>query len=195
MSAPDVRIPLGRRQAGVTQELLYSSEVGSSLEQVRGKRVAQRVRSDPLLACQSNHLASDEPSNRSICQSTTVSIDEHRIRLRGPLATHSEIVFDGSVSGSTEWHEPLFPSLAQESDKTARRIELGQIESHEFGAPRPRRIEQLENGAAADVDVAIPRYFNQLSNVLFIQPLWQPSFRAGRADKPSGIAVDILFPA
>ena len=40
----DVRVDLRRRQVGVAEELLDDPQVGAAVEEVRGERVAQRVR-------------------------------------------------------------------------------------------------------------------------------------------------------
>src|SRR5436309_2887424 len=42
----DVRVDLGRRQAGVAQHLLDAAQVGTALEQVRRRAVPQAVRPD-----------------------------------------------------------------------------------------------------------------------------------------------------
>ena len=40
----DVSVDLCRADVGVAQEFLYNSQIGSACDQVRGKRVAERVR-------------------------------------------------------------------------------------------------------------------------------------------------------
>ena len=40
----DVRVDLGRGQAFVAQQFLHAAQVGSVVEQVRGKAVSERVR-------------------------------------------------------------------------------------------------------------------------------------------------------
>src|SRR5262245_56622150 len=42
----DVRIALGRAQAGMTEQLLNGPQIGAVLQQMGGKRVPQRVRAD-----------------------------------------------------------------------------------------------------------------------------------------------------
>src|SRR5660397_130685 len=42
----DVRVPLGRREARVTQDFLDAAQVGPALQQVRRRRVTQGVRRD-----------------------------------------------------------------------------------------------------------------------------------------------------
>ena len=43
-----VRVDLRRREAGVAEQLLDDAQVRAALEQVRGERVAERVRGRPV---------------------------------------------------------------------------------------------------------------------------------------------------
>ena len=43
----DVRVALGRAEAYVPQQFLDRAQIGPASQQVRGERVAQRVRADP----------------------------------------------------------------------------------------------------------------------------------------------------
>jgi len=58
----DVRVELRRRQVGVAEHLLDGAQVGASLQQVRGERVAQEVRMDaPRLEARAlGELAQDQ---------------------------------------------------------------------------------------------------------------------------------------
>ena len=56
----DVRVDLGRAEAGVTEDLLDGSQVRAAVEQVGGRGVAQGVRADRLRADDRRKDPSDE---------------------------------------------------------------------------------------------------------------------------------------
>ena len=48
-----------------------------------------------------------------------------------------------------ERHQPLLPPLAQHAHHPARQVHILHVQADQLAQPKPRRVEQLENGAVA----------------------------------------------
>ena len=75
----DMGVALRGAQLGVSQQLLDGAQVGSALQQMRGKRVAQRVRADAHPGAALGHVATKQPVDAAIGQPRAAVVDEQRI--------------------------------------------------------------------------------------------------------------------
>ena len=76
--AIDMRIDLCRRDVGVTQHRLDRSQVGAAFEQVRGERVAQCMRRDPLIDARDQRIAANELPKALSGERFSRPIDEYK---------------------------------------------------------------------------------------------------------------------
>ncbi len=72
-----VRVDLGGADVGVSEHLLQRAQVTAACEQVRGKRVAQRVRAHALLQTRAPCVALDDLVEPLARQSSAAQVDEH----------------------------------------------------------------------------------------------------------------------
>src|SRR5688572_19332042 len=74
-------IPLRRRELDVTEQLLDRTQVGASLQQVAGKGMPQRVRTDPEACAAARHVSRHQPLHTPTRQPPSVRIQKKRICL------------------------------------------------------------------------------------------------------------------
>src|SRR5918993_1762371 len=82
----EVCIALRRAQPSVAEQLLDRAQVGAALEQVRGKRVAQRVRADAEPGAALPHVLAHESIDAPRREAVSLVVQEQRSRpsLAGP---------------------------------------------------------------------------------------------------------------
>ena len=73
-----MRVALGGRELGVPQQFLNRAEIRPCLQQMRRKRVAQRVRADPRLDRRMLHVLTHDPINAAGRQPGTAQAEEQR---------------------------------------------------------------------------------------------------------------------
>src|SRR5262245_8643974 len=75
----DVRIALRRRQLDVPEQFLNRPEVGAALEQMRGKRMAQRVRADTEAGAAPRHVPREQALHAAPGEAPSAIIHEERL--------------------------------------------------------------------------------------------------------------------
>ena len=83
-----MRVALGRGQACVSKELLDDPKVGPAAQEVGGEAVPEGVGADLSLKGHLLHARAHQLSNTTICQSTTVSVNEQGIGGRSEPLTY-----------------------------------------------------------------------------------------------------------
>ena len=75
----------------MAEKLLDDAEIRASFQEVGGEGVAERMGTDPARQGHGPNATGDQLADRSVSQSTTVRIDEHRVRLRTGPGTLGEV--------------------------------------------------------------------------------------------------------
>ena len=78
----EVGVTLCGREPRVSQEFLNRAQIGTRLEQMRGERVSERVRADPLRDRRLPDIASDDPIDAARGQSPATEIQEQGLTAR-----------------------------------------------------------------------------------------------------------------
>src|SRR5262245_17293486 len=78
----DVCVALRRAQARVTEQLLNGAQVGAALQQMRGKRMTKRMRTDAQAAAAQRHIAPHQAVYAPAAQARAAIVDEQRIAAR-----------------------------------------------------------------------------------------------------------------
>src|SRR5215813_11153268 len=74
----DVSVSLCGRQTHVPEQFLNRAQVGTRLQQMRGKRMAQRVWTDPESRAAARNVSCHQPLNAPAGQSSTSRVDKER---------------------------------------------------------------------------------------------------------------------
>src|ERR1700752_1552297 len=76
-----MRIPLGRGERLVPQQLLNGAKVGPVCKQVRGKSVAQRVRVQVPIDVDKSDVLLDDTAHRALRQPPACIVEKDRLRV------------------------------------------------------------------------------------------------------------------
>jgi hypothetical protein len=128
----DVGVDLGRRQALVTEELLDDAKVRSPFYEVRGVRVAQRVRVhvavlDPVF---------EDASDVARAEATGPAIQKQgfawRVLTQNVVASVVDPEFDRFETLTVQRHHSFFTALSQHAHEPARKVDAHQIKTAEL---------------------------------------------------------------
>ena len=122
------------------QQLLNGAEVSSVRQQMRGKRVAQRMRMKvPLNICHP-HVFFHEPANRSLRQSTSRIVEKHGLGVRRALSlparrlflyqqfvTQTPIIFECFLRFRSVGNDALFVALATNAQDSLFLIDINEV--------------------------------------------------------------------
>ncbi len=75
----DVRVPLRRAQTHVSQQFLNRAQVGASLQQVGGERMAERVRADRSRGARHRCIVAHEAVDAAHAEARATVVEEERI--------------------------------------------------------------------------------------------------------------------
>lgn len=153
----DVSVQLGRTEARVTKHLLYRTQVGAAVEQVRCRGVPQGVGSGGAAAGQVGEQRGDELVDGSRADAPTARTEEDR---RGGVGdefvTMGLVVDDRATGGGTEWHDALLRSLADDPNGETTEVDVARVESHDLADAKSGGIEQFHDREVAVRD-SVPR--------------------------------------
>ncbi len=149
----DVRIALGRSQVGVSEHLLHRAEIGATLEQMCGERVAQKVgvnasrlEAGPL--CQ----AAQDEKGAGTSERAAAGVQEELGSVpaveMGP--TEREVTPGGLGSRTTEWDETLLAALSVHPHDPLLDVHSVLLEAHGLRDPQARAIQELDERAVAE---------------------------------------------
>ena len=179
MASIDVCVPLRRGKTRVTQQLLDGPKVGASLQEMRREAVPQGVGADSSRKCHSLHALCDEEAHGSIRETAPPRVDEQGVGAGTRLGADWEIGVDGGPRSTTERHDPFLSAFTQDSNHSTGPIDLPDVQSDELGAADPRGIEELEDSAAPNRRVSIPRHLDQEGDVVLIEVRRHPFLEPG----------------
>src|SRR4029077_1638648 len=118
------------RDAGVAEDLLHGAQVGTTLEQVRGGRVAEPVRAEIGCAVDGFEPGVDERTDRSGIQPGTLATEEDGRPAARPgeqRSTGREITAESGVRGAAVGHGPLLVALAEHADHETSPVDVVQV--------------------------------------------------------------------
>jgi len=121
-----VRIQLGRGEVGVPEHFLNRSQVCSSLEKVRRKRVAEQVRVDPARVepCFCGQFAEDQEGARPRERAASgVQKQLGAVPHVQEWAATRQVPPKRLRGLAADWHDTLFPALAGHADEPAVEID------------------------------------------------------------------------
>ena len=132
---------------------LNRAQIGATLQQVRGKRMAQHVRAErPRQARLAPVCLEDLPEADSSQARAAARVDEQfcrRLALqeRGPALL--QVAGQPCRGLVADRHEALLAALAEAGEVTALEVEVLLAETDHFRHAQPRRVEQLDQRAVA----------------------------------------------
>ena len=142
-----VGVALGSAEPRVPEHLLDASQVGAALEQVRRKRVTERVRRDAEAGAAHRDVLADESMDASRAEPLPSIVHEQRVlrsprpacplRRPGPLQPHhlravGHVGANGIRRALVERHEPLLAPLAQHTNHACIQVEIVEVEADEL---------------------------------------------------------------
>src|SRR5215210_8139991 len=148
-----VRVELGRGEIGVPEHLLDAAQVGASLEEMSGERVAQQMRVHPfrLEARLAGELAQDQ--------------ERARARERATLGVEEEL---GAVSAVEMWaavrqittqclrglpadrDDALLAALADRADEAVVQVDAAALETDRLADPEAGAVQELDQSVVAE---------------------------------------------
>ena len=91
-------------------------------------------------------------------------------------------------------HHPGLPTLARDGDKPVGKVEIADVDGHEFGKTQPAAVEQLQHRTVTDVDGRHGAFAEQLRRLVGIHGLRQTFVLLRRSYTPSRIGTDFVAP-
>ena len=153
-----VRVNLSRAEARVPQYLLHRTQIGTAVEQVRRRRVPQRVRARWPRAWQFGEQTGDEAVHGAGREATTAGAQQQRRRVASQCgSTALEIGPKRPLRGQPERHDALFRPLAQHTHDAPLVIDVVDVEPHELAHTQGARVEQLDRHAVTQSARGITR--------------------------------------
>src|SRR5215472_2616811 len=145
-----VGVDLGRRDVGMTQQLLYPAQLPARFQQMRSKGMAEQVRvyvhSEPLPPCPQCHAR----LHRARAESHTVAADEERVLVvPGERRALLQPAAQRAQREAPDRHDAGLAALAEYVHYAVLEVEARDIETHQLRETQPRGIEQLHQRTIA----------------------------------------------
>ena len=140
------------RKVGVTEQLLHGTQVGTTVEQVGGEGVAQRVG----VGRRAGAAVEDAP-DIARGEAVTTPVEEHRVG-RGLAGDESDSrpsasqPPDGLDRRLAERDAALLAALAPHPDGGRVEVEVVEVEPAQLADPQTAAVEQLEHGVVAALE-------------------------------------------
>src|SRR5688572_26271490 len=126
-----VRIDLGRSNVCVSEHFLNGSEIGAAFEQVRSKRMAERVWCDPFLQARSINVFAQDLPHTHACEWTTLGIQEHAAIAVGAGNAWTELTqvhVDGTDGSAADRNDALLGAFAEDRGQPFVERQVAQLE-------------------------------------------------------------------
>ena len=151
--AVDVGVELGGAYAFVAEHGLYGSEVGTALEEVGGKGVAQGVGGDGArdAGTGGQHLYGVEHGDAREVLATAEREEEVVVLagFGGDVATVVEPELQLAHGTGRHGHETLFGTFAYDVEEGVGGVDVGEGEVAEFADAQTAAVEEFDDGAVA----------------------------------------------
>lgn len=148
----EVDVDLSGGDGFVAEHLLDGTEIGSTLEQMGGERVAEGVGRDSLAYSGSLGQSLDYLECTLTCEPTSTAIEKQDVLVTG-LHFHAGTVLEPRCDlldgGFRHGHYPLLVPLATHHQETLGRVYLGDLERDELAHAQSATIQHLHHGPIA----------------------------------------------
>ena len=140
-------VTLRRGKRGVAQHLLDGAQVGSALEEVRGRRVAQAVGRNIMDAGLRGHLMNHGPHDARVDAPASIPEEERAAAgVSGKLGTAShEPVVESLLRRRAIGNDTFFVALAENAHGQSLAVEGGHVEGADLGDAQTAGVGQLED--------------------------------------------------
>ena len=187
MTRIDVSVPLGGREAGVAQKLLNRTEIRPSLEKMGREAMSEGVRADLSRDGDLPNASRHQGSDTSIGQSTPALVDKQCLGATRQRRLEREPGSHGVSCTPPEGDDTLLLALAHHAGEASLEVDLGDIETHELGAPKTGGVEQLQNGPGPHRDDALAGGVEERSDFALLEVGGDAPLGPGGQEGASGV--------
>src|SRR6266540_2948863 len=130
------------------RSLLYHADVGAAIEEMRGKRVAERVWRD-LLGDPGSLCGTSQYGPGALTRQTAAACVEEQSRRPASTSyqiwTAADLVRRQRVAGvGPDRHHPLLAALASQQHRTGVQVDVVHVQPDRLGDARTRAVEKLQ---------------------------------------------------
>jgi hypothetical protein len=147
-----VGVELRRREVRMPEHLLDAPQVGTALEQVRGERVPEEMRVDPLGLEPGLRSQPAQDQERACPREGAAAGVQEEV---GPVAAVEvgsparQIAAYRLGGAAADRDDPLLPALADAADEPSVEVDGPLLEAHRLADPEARAVEELDERAVA----------------------------------------------
>src|SRR4051794_33200545 len=144
----EVRVLLRRRERDVAEELLDAAQVGAGVEEMRGERVAHRVRRNAGTQRRFANVAVEEPPDAPRRDALSAIVDEERrlLDVGDERAANGKPRTDRLLRLRSERHDPLLRSFSAYFDEPRAKLDVIDIDSDQLADAQSGCVEHFEKG-------------------------------------------------
>lgn len=191
----EVRVYLCSADALMTEECLYYTQVGTALEQRRGKAVAQGVRRDGLGDAGPLGVLLDHDENHGAREVRPAPVEEYIVFFARFDVHHVAVVVpvvQFLYGFGRDGHEAFLAALAQDADKGFLFVDIAQLEVDEFADTQAAGEENLDDGLVA-LSFPFAQVDGSLQTVYFFhgKVFGQMLAYLGRLQQFGGVVLDV----
>jgi hypothetical protein len=194
-----VGVDLRRRDVGVAEHLLQRPQVAAAGEQVRGERVAQRVRAHAVVQPDGAGVALDDLVEPLAGKARAAAVDEDPRLVAQPDERRPPAFEVGARGGdclAADRHEALLRSLPACPQDAGAQVEVAQLEPRGLGGAQAAGVHQLEQRPVPQRRRPRPaRGAEQLGDLVPAEDLGQPLALARRAQVGGRVVRECLLAA
>src|SRR4051794_10461049 len=193
----EVRVDLRRRDVRVAEHLLQRAQVAAAGEEVRGERVAQRVRAHPALEADLAGVALDDLVEALAGQAAAAPVDDEARLVaqadeRGPAARAVRAGRDDRLAADRD--EALLRALAARTEHAGVEVDVADLEPDRLRRAQPAGVHQLEQRAVAQrAGVGPPRRREQLRDLAAREDLRQLLVLAWGAELGRRVVLELAL--
>jgi hypothetical protein len=151
-SIRNMGVELRRAEVGVAEHLLDAAEVGAALQQVRGERVAEEVRVDPLgVEPGLRRQAPEDEERAGPCERSALGVEEElgpvaAVEVRPPAA---EVAAQRLDRLAAERDDALLVPLPHATDRATLEVDAAPLEADRLADAQARAVQELDERAVA----------------------------------------------
>jgi hypothetical protein len=191
-ASADVGVNLGGCEAFVSEEFLDAAKICTSVKQVGGERVPERVGSGLLRQSGGGDVGFQQSADAAGGQPATEAVQEHgeplffrgfRIRL-----SHFQPLVECFGGVAADGSEPFLATFPEDSHDAGSAVPVSDIESYQLGDSQAGGVHGFQNGPVANSGWSIcRRSCEQRADLFGGEEVGQFAAAAGSAQRPGGI--------
>src|SRR6266542_6246045 len=198
-----VRVDLRRRDGRVAEELLDGAEIGAGVEEMGGESVAERVRGESGAFVNQVQKGHHRVLDRAHGHPLAAVAEKKRSAVgAGPdraeqLVALRFVVAQRERGVIAEGGDALLPPLAADFHLLGEEVDVGAVDSAQFGEAHPGRVEELEDRRVSDVGeftfaCARSRNLTEEIHLRTVEVAGEILLELRRRDGPRGVGVYLL---